>query len=416
MDKEIPHSIRRREKAKKWLLWGAAGTVPVVAVIWLLGFASKSVEEKELRFGTVDSGPLQSMVSASGTVRPVYEEIITSPIDSRIVKVYVREGDSVTSGTPLLQLDLSTTRSEYEKMGNDYRVKQQQLRQLQLSNSTQLKQFEMQIKIKEMEVNRLTVEAANERHLDSLGSGTGERVRQAETALATARLELAQLHEQLNSERLTAAAAEEVHQLGLSNFRKDMELAGRTLDQGRIPAPYNGVVSYIDNKIGSRVTPGEKIAVISDLSSFTIAGQIPEGNSRQITAGADVEVRANGHTLDGRITNITASAEGGAVAFDVALDEPTAEGLRAGMHVDLYVSCGYKENVTRLPNGAFFKGPGEYQMFVLHGDGQLVKRSVTLGDSNRDYIEVMSGLQPGERVVITDMSRYESSKKLRVKH
>lgn len=414
MDKKIPTVILRRQRLLRILLWCGVVTAALVVVMWLLGFMEKSVQESELRFGTVDSGSLVTMVNASGTVRPAYEEIINSPVDSRIVKVYVREGDSVSAGTPLLQLDLATAQTEYEKMANDYQVKQQQLRQLRMTNNTQLSELQMQIKVKEMEVSRMTIEAANERRLDSLGSGTGERVRQAETALATARLELAQLNQRLANERQTTAAAEEVQELGLANFRKDMEIAGRTLDQGRIPAPYSGVVSFINNKVGSRVTPGEKVAVVSDLSSFYINGQVPEGYSQRISNGQQVEVRAGQNVLPGMVSNVTANSQGGAVALDVTLDNPADRCLRSGMHVDLYISCGYKDNVVRLPAGPFFKGAGEYYLFV-EKDGVLTRRKVNLGDSNRDYIEVLSGLEPGERAVVSDMSRYSSNEKLKIK-
>lgn len=68
-----------------------------------------------------------------------------------------------------------------------------------------------------------------------------------------------------------------------------------------------------------------------------------------------------------------------------------------------------------MPNGAFFKGPGQYDLFVLNGEHRLERRSVKLGDSNREYVEVLSGLKPGDRVVTSDMTDYTSSKSLKLK-
>jgi HlyD family secretion protein len=81
----------------------------------------------------------------------------------------------------------------------------------------------------------------------------------------------------------------------------------------------------------------------------------------------------------------------------------------------MQVVYGYKDKVMLMPNGTFFKGPGQYAVFVFDGDRQLVRRTVQLGDSNREYVEVLSGLKVGDRVVTSDMSDYSSHKTLKIK-
>ena len=84
------------------------------------------------------------------------------------------------------------------------------------------------------------------------------------------------------------------------------------------------------------------------------------------------------------------------------------------MSSELYVSYGYKDDVVRIASGPYFSGPGIYEMWVMDGD-ELIKQKVRLGDSNRDYVEVLSGLSPGQTVVVSDMESYASSKKLSIK-
>ena len=98
----------------------------------------------------------------------------------------------------------------------------------------------------------------------------------------------------------------------------------------------------------------------------------------------------------------------------ISLDNPRAKGLRSGLRADLFISYGYKDDVVRLPQGAFFKGPGEYQLFVLDSDSRLQRRKVKLGDSNSSYIEVVSGLEPGDRVTVSDMTDYRNNKSLKL--
>lgn len=414
MDKQIDKATIRRRQLRAAVPWIIGTTVVLTAIIWLLLTLEKSVKERDIRIGTVDRGAIETTVNASGRVVPAYEEIITSPVESRLIQSFVRLGDSVSAGTPLLELDLETANTNFEKMLDTYEVMRRELLQLQLNNKTALSELDMQIKVKGMQVNSLEVEVQNERHLDSLGSGTGERVRQAETALATARLELQQLRHRHDNERLRANAAEEVQRLQLSSYEKDLAMTRKTLARGRIPAPHSGSVTFILTDIGSKVSPGQKVAVVSDLSAFTIEGEVPEGNSERVKPGATVIVRVGKLELQGMVESITPQSNAGSVGLRVSLDNPRVKGLRSGLRADIFISYGYKDDVVRLSQGSFFKGPGDYQMFVLDADDHLTRRTVKLGDSNRRYVEVLSGLEPGDRVVVSDMENYRNSKNLKI--
>lgn len=415
MDKKIDSNILRAERRIRWIKRGAVVAVAVTAVVVVLSMIGSSVNRRDLFIATVDNGPLEITVPASGRVVPAYEEIINSPVTTRILKVYAQPGDTVKAGTPLLQLDLEQEETALNKLIDSRVMEQQELEQLRINNRTLLSDLEMQIEVNGMQVNRLAVEVANERRLDSIGSGTGDRVRQAETAYATAVLQLKQLRMKLDNERLRTAAAEQVQQLGMSSVDKDIALKQRLLEQGRIPAPNDGIITYLMTELGSQVSAGERVAVVSDLSRFKISADVPEGSSNKVEVGAEVNVRIGNTVIHGNVTNITPQAKSGVVSFMVRLDDPRNSRLRSGLRTDLYVTYGYKDNVTRLPSGIYFKGPGDYELFVMDGDSRLVRRQVKLGDSNRDYVEVTGGLVAGDRVVVSDMERYRAKKELKIK-
>jgi HlyD family secretion protein len=415
MDKQIDKNTLRREAARRYAKWIVGAGVVAAGIVALLMSLQKSVYERDLTFGDVTEGPLDTSVSASGKVVPAFEEIINSPVDSRIVAVYAQAGDSVVAGTPLLELDLQSAQTDYAKKLDERSIKQNDIKRENLSNATALSELTMQIKVKEMEVQRLAVELTNERRLDSLGSGTGERVRQAETSLSTGRLELEQLRSRLANERQISSAAKQSRALELSVFDKDLELMRRTLADGKIPAPHSGVLTYISSEIGSRVSPGQKVAVVSDLSRFKIEGQLPDGSRDRIAVGAKVLINIGKEVLEGTVTNISPQSNQNLISFNASLADPRNPRLRPGLSIEMQILYGYKNNVVLMPNGTFFKGPGQYDLFVFTGERQLERRSVKLGDSNREYIEVLSGLKPGDRVVTSDMSEYSKSKNLKLK-
>lgn len=415
MDKQISKSQLRRERNTKLMKWGGAALLVALGATALIVSFEKGINRRDVRLGAAEQGALETTVNATGRVVPAFEEVINSPVDTRILKVYAQAGDSVEEGAPLLQLDLETAETNYSKLLNERDMRRQELTQLQLNNRTQLSELAMQIEVKQMQVNQLKVEVENERRLDSLGSGTGDRVRQAETAYTTGKLELRQLRERLANEKLRNAAAEKVQSLNVSSFEQDLALMRRTLDQGRIPAPHAGVLTYIANEIGRRITAGEKVAVVSDLSQFKIEGEVAEGSSDRVGVGSEVIVRIGKTELKGTVTNLTPQAKGGVISFTVKLEDPRNPRLRSGLRTELSVSYGYKSSVLRIPNGQYFKGPGEYNLFVKDGDNHLSQRKVRLGDSNRDYVEVLSGLNAGDSVAVSDMEQFNKSKTLKLK-
>lgn len=415
MDKQISKSQLRRERNTKLMKWGGAALLVALGATALIVSLEKGINRRDVRLGAAEQGALETTVNATGRVVPAFEEVINSPVDTRILKVYAQAGDSVEEGAPLLQLDLETAETNYSKLLNERDMRRQELTQLQLNNRTQLSELATQIEVKQMQVNQLKVEVENERRLDSLGSGTGDRVRQAETAYTTGKLELRQLRERLANEKLRNAAAEKVQSLNVSSFEQDLALMRRTLDQGRIPAPHAGVLTYIANEIGRRITAGEKVAVVSDLSQFKIEGEVAEGSSDRVGVGSEVIVRIGKTELKGTVTNLTPQAKGGVISFTVKLEDPRNPRLRSGLRTELSVSYGYKSSVLRIPNGQYFKGPGEYNLFVKDGDNHLSQRKVRLGDSNRDYVEVLSGLNAGDSVAVSDMEQFNKSKTLKLK-
>lgn len=414
MDKKIDPSLLRRERIRKWIVGGTAAVVVVAVLAWVLSGLSESVNMRDITVGTAEYGPLETTVSAAGRVVPAREEIINSPVSTRIMAVYAQPGDTVTEGMPLLRLDLEQEQTALGKLEDARAMQRQELTQLELANRTAISDIEMQIKVSEMNVNRLRIEVANERRLDSIGSGTGERVRQAETAYAAGVLELDQLRTRLRNERMRVAAAERCKQLSVNSADRDIAMMNKTIHRGSIPAPLDGVLTYIVSDIGSQISAGEKVAVVSDLSRFKIYGEVPEGSSGCIEIGARVSVRINGGELDGTVSNMTPQAKQGVVSFAVSLNNPRDSRLRSGGRAELEVYYGYKSSVLRLPNGAFYQGPGEYRVFVLDGDDRMVKRTIRAGGCNRDYVEILDGLSKGDRVVISNMENYKQKNKLKL--
>lgn len=415
MDRTLTREERKSARIRRAIPYIAGGIIAVAIAGGLMLLTRKSIKKSDLEISVVDTGTIETTITASGKVTPAFEEIINSPISTRIMEVYCKAGDSVDAGTPLLRLDLQSTETELNKLRDQIEMKRYELEQQQVGDDTRLHDLAMQVEVKEMTVDRLRVELANERYLDSLGSGTGDRVRQAELAYRTGCLELRQLRQQLANERRVAQAGLNVKNLDINIAGKNLSEMNRTLDDARIRAPRRAILTYINDQIGQKVAEGERIAIISDLSHFKIEGEIADAYGDHIGVGSRAVIRASNRPLDGTVSNIAPQSRGGVISFSIRLDDAANPALRAGLRTDIYIKCDVRENVLRIRNGTYYTGPGSYELFVMDGDGSLRRRSVRLGESNYEYVEVIDGLRPGDKVAVNDMKDYKKYSTLKIK-
>ena len=421
MDREISKEVRRKEQRKQIIKIGGGVGAAVAVIAVIISFLQTSLNRKDLTISTVDQGVIEVSVSASGKVIPVFEEIINSPINTRIVEIYKKGGDSVDVGTPILKLDLQSAETEYKKKLDEQQMKQLELEKLRVTGHSKLSEMEMNLKVSRMELDRKAVELRNERYLDSLGAGTTDKVRQVELDYNVSQLKLKEDEQKYINEQALAEADLKVKELELNIFRKSLAETKRTLDDAQVRSPRKAILTYVNNEIGAQVSEGTKIAIVSDLSHFKIEGEIADTYGDRIAAGSKAVVKIGSDKLEGIIIDggnsvyfLKDASKNGVISFTVQLEEDNHRRLRSGLKTDVYVMNAVKDDVMRIANASYYVGKGEYDLFVVNGD-QLLKRKVQLGDSNYEYVEVISGLQPGDQVVVSDMASYKDKNKLKIK-
>ena len=135
----------------------------------------------------------------------------------------------------------------------------------------------------------------------------------------------------------------------------------------------------------------------------------------RVAAGGKAIVKIGSEKLEGIVSSVTPLSKNGVISFSVQLKEDNNKRLRSGLKTDVYVMNAVKEDVLRIANASYYVGRGEYDLFVMTSDDEIVKRKVQLGDSNFEFVEVVSGLNPGDKVVVSDMTNYKNKNKLKVK-
>ncbi len=412
MDREIPKEQLLKERRIRIIKFSAILLACILVIYLLVSLFSNKVSLQNIQLSEVDKGTIEISVSASGKVVAAFEEIINTPIESRIVEVYKKAGDSVNVGTPLLRLDLQSIETDYKKMLDELQMRQYKIEQSRIQSQSDISNAEMQLNVKKLQIDQMNVELTNEKYLDSIGAGTTDKVHEVELRYKVAVLEYKQMQQKCENDKSIAKSASDVANLDLNIFRKTLAETKRVLDDAQIRSPRKAILSYINNQVGVRVPQGTQIAVISDLSHFKIEGEIADSYSDRIATGNKAIVKIGTEQLEGIVSSVTPLSRNGVISFSVQLTNDNHKRLRSGLRTDVYVMDAVKDNILRIANGPYYTGKGSYDLFVLDGS-TLIKRKVELGESNYEYVEVISGLKEGEQVVVSDMSQYKNNNKLK---
>jgi HlyD family secretion protein len=177
------------------------------------------------------------------------------------------------------------------------------------------------------------------------------------------------------------------------------------IEQAEVKVTNKGVVTWVNGDIGTNINPGDQVAKVADLSSFKIEGTISDNYAGLLNIGSRVIVKIQNQELRGTTNKIQPSVANGIVSFSVELDQKDHVALRPNLRVDVYVVTAFKDNVVRVKNGPFYKGSKDQKIFIIN-ENKAIRKTVNIGESNFEYVEIINEVQPGDQVIISDMSDY----------
>ncbi|GAB2801490.1 efflux RND transporter periplasmic adaptor subunit [Rhabdobacter roseus] len=413
MDRELAPEYLQRQRNRRWgfslgvvLLLGAG-----VYLLW--NSLQGTLDASRVRTASVAVGEVDNTLTAAGVVIPAYEQMIASPIRASIQRILLTPGTQVLPGQAIVELDKSLTEIEYEKLQDQLALKQNSIEQMRMKLDKNLFDAEINDKIKLLNINRLRADHEDAIRLQKVGGGTAEDVTRAENALRIAELEKKQLENDLAYNRRSMGASLREMELGAQIEGKNSKELLHKLKKADIVADRKGVLTWVNENIGSSVSEGEMLAKVADLGSFRIEGTCSDVYADQLKAALPVIVRVNESTLRGTIAQVKPAVKNGVVEFVVQLDDATHASLRPNLKVEVYVVTNRSVRTLRVANGPAFKGKRRQYLYVLQ-DGTARRREVEVGLSNFDYVEIKSGVRAGEQVILTDLSEYEHLETLKI--
>jgi len=415
MDRPLADNIKRKRKQNVISRILGAALVFIFLIFMVRILITPSIERDEFTTAFVGKGSVEASVSASGTVVPEFEETRISPVQSSITRILRNTGDEVFQGDTILMLDTRGTDSSLEKMQDELNLKRNNMDQLSLQYERNLINLQTEYQIKKLNIENMQAALKEEEYLNSIGGGTGESVKKANLNLQIARLELDQLRQSVdNQQRMMEAEL-----TGLNYEIRIQERNVRDLQEklkhSTVQSDKKGVITWVNDQIGKNINTGDELIRIANLESYEVIGSISEMHAGKMKAGGDVIVKVSDEVeIRGQIISISPAVSGNVIRFMIRLNENDHPALRPNLRVDVYVITSFKQSVMRIINGAFYMGGARQNVFVLDGN-KLLRKEVGFGESNYDYVEVLSGLSENEEVIVSDMSDYDNYQEIRLR-
>jgi HlyD family secretion protein len=379
------------------------------AVQWL----RPSLHWRDVQIARVDRGSVDAALQASGAIIPAVEQVVSSPVEARVLRIVRRAGDRVRAGDELVALDTSASRLEVERLDDKVAQKESETAQTRLKLQETLASLRAQIEQKKLDGEIFRYKAAQNEKLHGEGLVAETENLAAATAAKKSDIEIAQLRDALARAQRSGDAELTAASLELRTLRKDRDESYRQLTLAMMRADRGGVVTSIVQDAGATIRRGDIVARIADLSSFRVTASISDVHASELAPGQRVRVKLDDATsIAGAISSIDPRIENGAVKFDVALDQPSHPRLRNNVRVDVFVITGRRDSVLRIRRGTLGQSDAE-EVFVVRAD-ELVRTPVRWGLAGEETLEIRNGLREGDEVVISNMNDYAGVKKIRM--
>ncbi len=414
MDKEISRD-RLKGRQRKRGLYIVGGVVALLGAFWLLkGVLTPTVKRNSLIVGEVREGEMENTVSANGTVEPSSEIVLVSPLTAKIRRVVTENGNPVKVGDPILILDTEYSELEYERLKDELKLKDNNVVRLKLELEKNIRDIELDDEVKELQVKNFEALLADAKRLQAIGGMTQEEVDKARQNLNIALLEKKKLENELKYRKESIASSVLNEQIQSSIQKQRMDELAKKLKNATVRAEVPGVITWLDNRIGTQVQEGDPLVRLANVSSYSIMAQASDMHADKINVGQTVQVEVNNTMEMGEIEQILPAVENNTVQFKIKLKKADSGKLRPKMKVPVYIITDTRQRSIYIPNGPGVLAGKAQKIFVLEG-GRAVARNVELGFRTSDKVEVIKGLKAGEKVVLSDMSIYDGKTALQVR-
>lgn len=403
------------KKSVKW--WALGAFVILVVVLLLTGRRSVlRVDGSTILTGTARQGEFNDYIRVSGQVQPMTTVQLSPTEGGNVKRIVVEEGSHVNEGDVIVvlgneSLDMQILNSEAELAEKENILRNTMISMEQQKLSVRQEKLSLQIEVRRA---RRAYEQNKALYEEKLIAKEEYLTASEDYELAKDKLELVTDRERQDSLYRSVQIAQ-MHE-SLENMRLNMNMIRRRKENLSVKAPISGELGLLDVELGQSVAAGAKIGQINNLDSYKIEAQIDEHYIDRVAPGLEATFERQSEKYSSVIRKVYPEVRDGKFKADFRFEGQQPENIRTGQTYYLNLQLGQSAEAILIPRGSFYQNTGGKWVYVLNADGtKATKRSVRIGRQNPQYYEVLEGLAPGDKVIISAYDAFGDKDELLLK-
>ncbi|MFT4170726.1 MAG: HlyD family efflux transporter periplasmic adaptor subunit [Dysgonomonas sp.] len=395
---------------KKHIPYIIGGAVALLVILWLIfgNHASKmNVETKKISIQEVIKGEFNDYVRVNGQVQPINTIQLSAVEGGMVSEKLVEEGSNVQQGdiivrltNPMLNLNILDSEAQLAEKQNFLRNTQVSMEQERLS----LKKEKLQL---DLDVERKKRKYLQYKQLYAENLTSKEEYLQAKEDYEYAVDGRKLVVERQKQDSIYRGIQVKQMEESLHNMRQNLILVRQRVDNLNIKAPANGQLGLLDVEIGQSVASGGRVGQISVLSDYKIEASIDEHYIDRVKAGLEASFERQDKDFALRVRKVYPEVRDKQFKTDFVFVGERPDNIRTGQTYYINLQLGQPVEAIMIPRGAFYQTTGGQWIFVVTPDGKkAIRRKVSIGRQNPTYYEVISGLDPGEKVITSSYDTY----------
>jgi HlyD family secretion protein len=415
---DIPRPNAAKEKRRKRIIIASVVAVALIGVTFALARlkpAAPTVDRNLVWIDNVKRGPMVRQVRGLGTLVPEEIRWIAARTQGRVDRIVLRPGAPVTADSVILVLTNPSVEQAAVDADSQLKSAEAELTNLkvQLQKSVLDAEASLASVKSEFETTRLQAEVNDELFKDGLVSALELRRSKVAADDASTRYQIEQKRFAFTHESIAPQLA--VKEAQVDQVRAQAKLRRDDADHLAVRAGMTGVLQLEPVDVGQQVEPGVNLARVADPTRLKAEVKIAETQAKDIQIGQPSSIDTRNGLVDGRVARIDPSVQNGTVTVDVTLTGALPKGARPDLSVDGTIELEHLDDVIFVGRPAFGQERSTVGIFKLDSDGVYATRTqVQLGRSSVNTIEIVAGLQPGDRVILSDMSQWDANDRIRL--
>jgi HlyD family secretion protein len=376
--------------------------------------AAPGVERGTVWIDTVKRGPMVRDVRGQGTLVPEDIRWIPATTQGRVERIRLRPGTQVDASSVILDLSNPQLEQELREAELKLGAAEASLANLRVQSQNEALAQEAMTASIEADYKKAVLQAEANDQLAKKGIVADLVVKQSKLDADQLSSRYAIAKKQLASYSESIQARLAVQQSEVEQTRAAVRLKQQQVDDMHVRAGFAGVLQLVPVDVGQQVAPGANLARVADPSRLKAELKIPETQAKDIQPGQTASIDTRNGVVAGRVVRIDPSVQNGTVTVDVTMTEPLPKGARPDLSVDGTIELERLRDVLFVGRPAFGQEQSAVGLFKLQPDGSASRVQVKLGATSVNVVEIRSGLNAGDQVILSDMSNWDAVDRIRL--